>query len=248
MPRYHFVHLLFALAAVVVGQGISLGASIDIDGYDNDWTGLPAFYDGPDLSADQYDIDYNWSHWGINADTGRHNWLFMVQSIDPFSGEYPTPPSPKLSLLDKIDILVDLRPGGGTRSGVSGVDLYIAYNFPDLSFQHVQRQDVPVYYFTPGGTLGFLGSFGWGAWGNLGDYWVAEFALDPTHPSIVQEFGSNIGHLDWVAYLGCGLGCDDWCPGEGWNRLNIPEPGTAGLFGLGVLGVIGLRLRRRFRA
>lgn len=225
--------------AVLIGlPGMVWASVIDVDGWPDDWAGKPFSYDGPDGSnPPEYDIDTNWAHWGLNVQ-GRHMWFFMVQQRGPMQNK---------QLPDKVDVLFDLRPGGGLRSGISGVDMYMTFNLDNA--QHALRTDIPMFYYTPGGSLVTIGNIGWASWGDnaSGTKWQVELGFDPTNNIIQGQFG-QLTEIYWMAYLTNGLSgsgkVEDWCPSEGWDYARIPEPGTVALFGLGLLGVAVLRRRR----
>jgi hypothetical protein len=244
MTRLFVLGSALALLVLVVPSSV-VADVITIDGIDTDWGSIiPPASDGNEagITDDAYDINRNWFHWGYNSSNERR-YFMMVEQFDPSpttfaSGSY-------------TELLVDARPGGGSRRGLDGVDYYAAVG---LNAGGEYTRSEAYWYRWTGTTFSFGGGPGQRfpgvpyAWGDNpstdSTHWVIEWELDPNGPTVHGD--DPLGDIRWAAYLdGATTDGDDICPSDGFDDGTIPEPGTFALFGLGLVGMIAIRRRRR---
>ena len=246
----HLMTLSGVLLLCVLFASLAAADIITINGDDDDWGWLSPQNDDPNEPTipDYYDINYNWYHWGENAQNEKQ-YFFMMQQYSA----YPTG-SNKHSA-DFAVLMINVDPGKGTGGspygGHTGVDYFALFGFETASEMY-SIYDAPYYYWDSASSTFLLGGGGGHpnpgvpvAYGNnVNDasgagYWVIEWQWRP------EIFG---GPQDvwWAGYLDNGYQPDeDSCPDEGWNRASVPVPGTLVLFASGLLGAAVARLRQK---
>ena len=244
MTRLFVLGSALALLVLVVPSSV-VADVITIDGSDTDWGSItPPASDGNETGInDAYDINRNWFHWGYNSSNERR-YFMMVEQFAPS-------PSGGFNSGSYTELLINAGPGGGSRRGLDGVDYYAAVG---LNAGGEYTQSEAYWYRWTGTTFSFGGGPGQRysgipfAWGDnpSGDpaYWVLEWELDPDFPTVHGR--DPLGDIGWAAFVDDSTtGPEDICPNSGFDDGTIPEPGTLALFGLGLVGMIAIRRRRR---
>jgi hypothetical protein len=250
------------LAMMLALAGGAHAAVITLDGADSDWATSGVSWDNDDPNNDggstsTWDIDKNWDifapvAWddgdkGGNSGTKSY-YDFMVQMVGPWSA--PTSQNDRL----QVPLNTDMNNGTGTTlRGYAGADYYIA----------VTPSSLP-----NGPTSGTATLFKWtGAWTSIGsvvaartsssgDYWIYEVGVDP---DLIWGAGGAPKTIQWAAYLTGDYTVgpfgypNDHCAGVDaagnpgpftWKTVDIPEPGTTALFGMGLMGLLAFRRRK----
>lgn len=252
--------MLVGLAALLVPVAAT-AAVITVDGDMSDWgtgAGWGTWNDANEGdTVDNYDIkSIHWHFGNKPAEAGPVTTLFLgVEFFDAFEASG----TGSRSIADAFFFNFDTIPGqGGSPSGMGGwwpaSDFYVRWAIPDapLNGPGVSTDLVLFRWKTATNNWGWasggakeVGDNGvWAGWSNdtVNDAWYTEFAIPITSlwgAGPVDDFG-------WSVYYDNGLpSADDFAPGqERFVPVDVPEPGTMALFGLGMLGLFVARRRR----
>ena len=199
--------------------------TITIDGSDSDWGSPDTTNNDADEGsiAQDYDIDLNYFEWD---DSANKNLCFSYYTYDDLAA-YTT------GNFSRILINVDSNSGtGGSINAVPGMEYYLDWDLDRV---------------TPSPTLHY--------WDSGSSTWLQN--ASPTYLAVDSsgkfvEWGVYYGDIGspaeftWGAYLdNFGVGDDDLCPDNVWQRGYTPEPGTMALMSFGLLALGAWRRRKR---
>jgi len=260
MTRLHLFFGTVALLCAVVIPSAS-AAVITIDGQMTDWgAGDEFFYwhDGDEGMHNSFDINYNcWTIGNRPTDQPGSDptCLFLAMT---FISDFPVSGIGSKSSADFSYFMLDVDPAIGNSAPQNGgywpeTDQFSKWLMDSGS--GVVDKDLTLYKWSGtqwlwkyGGARESGDSGIWAAWAHnvSNNTWALEYQIPLT---CIWTPTGEVTDFGWASTYdngSVGPGSeDDICPGlDDWNRHEIPEPGTFGLFGLGLLGLVAFRRRR----